>query len=395
VSRTLLVAANFPPVTGGASRRFWEIYRRRPAGSVTVVTGWTAAPPRSDGEGGAAVIRLSRQASARELSGAIRLWPFAAALRTVRDAVRQRGIDRIHCGRVLPEGWLTLAVHLLDGVPYDCFVFGEEINAARNGEPGGFLSSRRYRHMTRLVLAGASRLVACSDFGAGLLCEQWSIDPARVSVLKPGVDTRFFRPPSPADPPRRPDWRRRRIVLAAGRLQKRKGFDVLIRAVASLRGVIPDVLLVVAGGGEEDARLRALAAELGLDEHVSFLGEVSDEALRSCYQHCDVFVLANRQVGCDVEGFGMVLLEAQACGKPVIAGRSGGTREALLDGVTGQLVDCTKPELVAAALEALLGDPERRAAMAEAARRLMVERFQWDVVLRDTDWLFGAAETPR
>lgn len=394
MSRALLLAAQFPPVVGGAARRFSEIYRRLPAGSATVVTGWASAAPTSAADG-LQIIRLPRRASDRALSTDAALWPFNAALRTVRETVRRRGIERIHCGRTLPEGWLALALHLLDGIPYDCFVFGEEINTVGNGEAGGYLSSRRYRHMSGLVLRHASRLIACSEYGAAVARQQWSIDAERVRVLRPGVDTGFFRPPEPGDAAPPPQWQGRRVVLGASRMERRKGFDVLLRATAGLREQIPDVLLAIAGDGPEARALRSLAGDLGLDEHVAWLGKVSDEQLRACYQSSDVFVLANRQVGCDVEGFGMVLLEAQACGTPVIAGDSGGSREALLDGVTGTVVDCSRPEPLTAALVALLREPARRATMGAAARRWMVEHFDWDRIVGGADWLLDARSVGR
>lgn len=163
---------------------------------------------------------------------------------------------------------------------------------------------------------------------------------------------------------------------------------MLIRAVGLVRERVPEVLLEIVGAGVEAGRLRALVEDLDLQRYVSFRGEVDDANLRSFYQHCDVFVLANRQVGTDLEGFGMVLLEAQACATPVIAGSSGGTSEALVDGKTGFVVDCANVEALADRIVDLLSDDVRRRAMGTAARALMLESFDWDVVLAGADWLF-------
>lgn len=393
-ARILLLAENFPPINGGASRLFWEVSRRCPPGSMTVLTSWTAEDRDSAGRD-PHVLRWSRSATEGAFGSTFHTWPFGQALRELREIARLHRIDRILAGRTLLEGWLALAVRVLDGIPYDCFTHGEEINTISNGESAGLLTSRRYRYMTRLVLRGAERIVANSDFTATVLREQWSIDARRIRLLRPGVDSRFFTPAPAGDSPPFPQWRGRHVVLTAGRLQARKGYDVLIRAIASLRGAVPDVLLAIAGAGEEEQRLRALVRELDIAAHVSFAGAVSEEVLRACYRHCDVFVLANRQIGCDVEGFGMVLLEAQACGVPVIAGRSGGSPETLIDGVTGLVVDCTAPEGLAAALTSLLGDPARRLAMGEAARRLVEERFDWESVMAGAGWLFDEAAAAR
>jgi phosphatidylinositol alpha-1,6-mannosyltransferase len=125
-----------------------------------------------------------------------------------------------------------------------------------------------------------------------------------------------------------------------------------------------------------------LTDKLGLQDHVQFLGEVGDEALRRCYQQCDLFVLANRQVGSDIEGFGMVFLEAQACGKAVLGGASGGTAEAVNAPHSGLLVPCDAPGPVAEAVIGLLREPERRGAMGRAGRLWVEEQFDWPVLAR-------------
>src|SRR5262249_3774313 len=130
-------------------------------------------------------------------------------------------------------------------------------------------------------------------------------------------------------------------------------------AMETIRNKTPRVLYAIVGAGEEGESLKALVAAKGLDEHVQFLGELGDEALVQCYQQCDLFVLPNRQVGRDIEGFGMVLLEAQACGKPVVAGASGGTAETMRIPDTGRVVACDRPDELAALVCELLAEPKR------------------------------------
>ena len=142
-------------------------------------------------------------------------------------------------------------------------------------------------------------------------------------------------------------WGERRVVLTVGRLQKRKGHDMMIRALPAIRRAVPDVLYAIVGDGEERAALEQLAEQEGVRQSVQFLGEVDDETLVRCYQQCDLFALPNRQVGGDIEGFGMVLLEAQACGRPVLAGASGGTAETMRVPETGRVVPCDRPQELA------------------------------------------------
>jgi phosphatidylinositol alpha-1,6-mannosyltransferase len=194
---------------------------------------------------------------------------------------------------------------------------------------------------------------------------------------------------------RRLGWHDRPVILTVGRLQKRKGHDHLILALRSIRRAVPDVLYAIVGDGEELDHLRSLTDREGLTGHVQFLGEVGDDELILCYQQCDLFVLPNRQVGLDIEGFGMVLVEAQACGKPVIAGASGGTAETMDVPKTGFIVNCDTPDDLAAAVVELLSDDDRRRAMCEAARLWVCDRFDWTALGREAARIFEPAPSPR
>jgi phosphatidylinositol alpha-1,6-mannosyltransferase len=169
---------------------------------------------------------------------------------------------------------------------------------------------------------------------------------------------------------------------------------MLIRAMPALRRAVPDVLYAIIGDGEERRTLENLVAQLGLGHAVQFLGQLPDDAARVCYQQCDLFALPNRRVGDDFEGFGMVLLEAQACGKPVVAGDSGGTAETMRVGETGFVVPCDTPDALAGLLGKQLTDPGRLADLGRAARNWVVQSFAWDVLCRQAARLFDETYRP-
>ena len=156
----------------------------------------------------------------------------------------------------------------------------------------------------------------------------------------------------------------------------------MIRALQTIREVVPDILYSVVGNGEERAAIERLVQELGVSEQVQLLGEVDDVSMIRCYQQCDLFALPNRTVGRDIEGFGMVLVEAQSCGRPVLAGASGGTRETMRPGETGVVVPCEEPEQLASAVIRLLLDRESLTAMGKAARPWVVEHLDWNALTR-------------
>jgi phosphatidylinositol alpha-1,6-mannosyltransferase len=204
---------------------------------------------------------------------------------------------------------------------------------------------------------------------------------AALEHLPPGVDTARFTP----DPQARARMRERYglgdrpVVVCLSRLVPRKGQDMLIRALPELRRRVPDTALAIVGGGPYLEALQKLALQHGVAEHVVFTRGIPAEELPAHHAMADVFAMPcrTRGAGLDVEGLGIVYLEASACGVPVVAGRSGGAPETVQDGRTGTVVDGTDVEAITAAVGDLLADPGRAAAMGVAGRHWAVDNWQW------------------
>lgn len=387
MKRTLLLSDIFPPRTGGSGRWLWEIYRRLPTEMVSFVVG--EAPSQQDFDRALrhSIIRLPLTFEDWSITRWRSAKQYASLIRRVARRARESKCEVLHCGRCLPEGLIALGVKRLTGKPYLCYVHGEDVNVVK--------SSRHYSFLLRRVLHGASLLIANSDSSRRLLEEDWRVPRAKIRVLYPGVDTTLFVPSPGIDRRAELGWSDRLVLMTVGRLQKRKGHDVMIAGLPHLRRRFPNILYCIVGEGEERPFLEQEAKRLGVEDLVQFAGEIDDRALVERYQHIDLFVLANRQIGGDIEGFGIVLLEAQACGKPVLAGTSGGTAETMSIPETGWVVPCDRPEPIVEAITELLGDPDRRRRMGEAARRRAVERFDWTSLAREAREVFEAAfETP-
>lgn len=364
---SLLLTANFPPLRGGTPRLFWELYRRAPPGRARVLAG--TLPDRAD-LASAPDLRVAR------LAVPFPEWPlfsaggvvrYRAAVSALRRELTAGPARAVHAARLLPEGWIARRC----AERYACWVHGEELNS--------IASSRQLRWMARRVLRDATLLMANSRHTARLLVEGFEVDPARIEVLLPGVDCAWFQPAPPDAAARaRLGWCGRLVVLTVARLQARKGHLRLLDALPALAARHPNLLWAVIGEGEMRRELERRVAAAGLAAHVRCHGEVDERRLLDAYQQCDLFVLPNVEIDGDVEGFGMVLLEAQACGRPVIAGASGGTREAMVPGESGLLVDCADPTALGAALERLLGAPEQRRVMGERGRQ-WASGFDWGV----------------
>lgn len=379
--RTLLISEIFPPQKGGSGRWFWEIYRRLPRADYVIAAGQHAGQERFDAGHDLHVVRLPLRMSEWGVRSRVGLAGYGRNYRRLAGLVRRERIGRIHCGRCLPEGVLAWFLRWRYGVPYRCFVHGEDVGTA--------VHSREHTFLVRRVLRGAERVFANSHNTAQLLRRQWGLGDDRLRVLHPGVDVSQFRPAAAdAAVRRRLGWDARPVILTVGRLQLRKGQDQLIRALPRIRQVFPDVLYAVIGAGEQRAALGQLVCELGLEQQVQFRGEASDEELIPCYQQCDLFVLPNREVAGDMEGFGMVLLEAQACGRAVLAGASGGTGETMRVLESGRLVPCESVEPLAEAVLELLGDAAVRERMGQAGRAWVESHFSWEALGRQASVLF-------
>ena len=269
----------------------------------------------------------------------------------------------------LPLGYLGPG---LTAAPYVVVVHGAEVTL-----PGRLPVSRSFGAH---ALHGAAGVVAASDYSAREAVHA-ARRPLRGVVIPPGVDVERFRPIGAEErrsvraafglDPGRP------LVLGVSRLVPRKGFDVLIEAVAGL----PDTQLAIAAGrGRDRRRLEARAGKLGVANRVRFLGAVPDAALAPLYASADVFSMPcrDRWLGLEAEGFGIVFVEAAAAGVPSVAGRSGGSHEAVVDGKTGFVVDGRSARDVRAALKRLLSDDEFRDRMGLAAHDRAVSEFSYD-----------------
>ena len=221
------------------------------------------------------------------------------------------------------------------------------------------------RHIMRYVFEHADVVIANSRFTHDLLVRAGI--RRDVAIVHLGIDDAPFAPARSAEP----------TVLSVGRLIARKGFDNVIQAFPLVLKRFPTARYEIVGAGPQRAELEALAERDGVKDRVSFLGAVDDEGMRAAYARAWCFALPVRASGSDVEGFGLVYLEAAIAGLPTIGGCGSGAEDAIAAGDTGLLVDGTSKAAVAEAIIALLEDPERAATMGRRGRERALEHFTW------------------
>lgn len=372
-TKVLMLTDSFLPHAGGSREYYNNIYRalvELGSSEVTILTKKIPGCQKFDDLASSAGFRIRRQFRP------LRSWkyrelpkgsgPFFHAL----WYVLRYSPEIVHAGDLYPQGLTALILKRLLGLPYIIYCHGEEVT-----------QTDRYRYQPKVrdrIYRNADGVVANSEFARQNLL-RIGVHPDRICKITPGVDTKRFRPGPPnIELLRQYSLEGKTVILTVGRLVPRKGHRVALEAFASVCGQFPDAHYLIVGTGPEETRLRQCVRQLGLEDRVTFAGFVSSDVLPYFYNLCEVMLLINRQeADGDVEGFGIVFLEANAAGKPVIGGRSGGALEAIIDGTTGYLVNPEDSAEVGNALRQLLSDRSLRERMGAAgARRASIE-FTW------------------
>ena len=370
MKKTLLLTENFPPKEGGSGRWFWELYSRLPNDKVLIVANDTPEGREFDKTHELDIVRIELESTEWGLASTKGLGFYWETIRKVLKLIKEHGIEEVHCGRVIPEGVIARALKLLAGARYNCFVHGEDVETAA--------TSREHSLLVKNVCKNASMLICNSENTANIVHKLGFDSGSKCEVLHPGVDTSRFEVAAPDTSFRQQmGWSGKRVLLTVGRLQRRKGQDFLIKSMPALLKEFPDLFYAVVGRGECYDELISLVDQHELHDKVCVYPDMDDEALIKCYQQCDIFILPNRTIDNDIEGFGMVLVEAQVCGKPVIAGDSGGTRETMNIGKTGHIIDCSSTENLLKELSPILRNREivdGEVDIADYAKK----RFNWD-----------------
>ncbi|GAA1703804.1 glycosyltransferase family 4 protein [Fodinicola feengrottensis] len=361
---TLLVTNDFPPQVGGIQTFVHALARRQPPGSLVVLA------PRQDGD---------RDFDAAQPFPVIRrrsvALPTAALTRDVIAVAGRYECDTVWFGAALPLALMAPKLRAA-GITW--------IVAQTHGHEAAW--SPVARPLLKRIAAACDAVTFLGDFTFGAL--ETAMAGSRLVRLPPGVDPEVFQPSVSGKSVRELyGLGDRPVIVCVSRLVRRKGQDVLIKALPLIRREVPDVALLLVSGGADERRLRRLA-----DRDVFFAGAVEDAALPEYFAAGDVFAMPcrTRLGGLNVEGLGIVYLEASACGLPVVAGRSGGAPEAVQDGITGYVVDGRSVASVAEKVTALLTDRTLAADLGAAGRAWVEAEWRWDTLAaRMTTLLHG------
>jgi phosphatidylinositol alpha-1,6-mannosyltransferase len=360
----LLVTNDFPPKVGGIQNLLWEWWRRLPPDSFAVLT---SPHPGAESFDAAQVFEIRR---VREPW----LLPHPLMVRRINQMAREIGADFVVLDPAVPLGIVGPRLEL----PYMVVLHGAEVTV-----PGRLPLARL---VLSHVLRNAEHIIAAGEYPAAE-ARLAGGDALPITVIPPGVDTQRFRPLS--DDERKTSRREfgvsddAELIVGISRLVPRKGFDTLIEVAAALRISRPRLQVLIGGSGRDAKRLQKLIDKLGAP--VRMLGRVSDEQLPRLYGCADLSAMLcrSRWGGLEQEGFGIVFSEAASCGVPQIAGKSGGAADAVLEGLTGKVVqNPSDTAKVSSTVIQLLDDAFLRSLMSVASRERALNSFDYNVLAK-------------
>ncbi len=364
MSRVLLVTNDFPPRRGGIQSYLQELVVHLVDTGAHTLTVYAPKWKGSDEFDRAAAYEVVRHPTTLML-------PEPSVAKRMRQLIERHSADTV---------WFGAAAPLALMAPLARDAGAGRVIASTHGHEVGWSMLPLARTALRRIGSGTDAVTYISSYTRRRFASAFG-PRAALEHLPAGVDTERFAPDEVARAELRARYRLgdRPVVVCLSRLVPRKGQDMLIRALPAIRQRVSDAALVIVGGGPYGTSLRRLAHDFGVSDHVVFTDAVPGDELPAHHAMADVFAMPcrTRGAGLDVEGLGIVYLEASASGVPVVAGRSGGAPETVLDDETGLVVDGWDVGAIAATVGDLLADPARAARMGAAGRRWVVDNWQW------------------
>jgi len=364
--KILLITNDYPPeFSGGISNVYFNLCKNDKYGLLKTIAPNTEAAKRFDKEFNLDTVRVRTPTKGGVLTRIAQLGLFFAT--AIIESFRN-DVVAVWCGHV----YLALIGYMmkkLRGIPYFLYFHG--------GETKAYLDKRSKAWVFKRIISNSAFLFCNSSFTKKQILSSWEYGKP-IYVLNPGVDLERYYPIESSTFNRKAE---EFVLLTVGTLVERKGHDKVIEALASLKEEIPGIRYLIVGTGPELERLTHLAyRESGLDSIVDFLGFADDAEMSRYFNSADVFIMPSRMTpdSRGTEGFGIVYLEANACGKPVIGGKSGGVPDAVMDGETGILVDPENVEDIKKAITWLYENPDERMRMGARGRERALSDFQWD-----------------
>ncbi|MFH2105428.1 MAG: glycosyltransferase family 4 protein [Parcubacteria group bacterium] len=393
MKKSLLITNFYPPEIGGIQNYLHNLISRLPEDKIAVLADKQENAQYFDERHNYPTYRRNFTSPLRHL----KLTSLDLYFKTLRVAKKENA-ELLLAGNFYLPALTCYWLKKINKLPYYIFTYGTETTELWNAPPAK-------QKMARKILAEAEGIITISDYLKEKLVER-NVSADKITKIYPGVDFAHFKPKEQtaarakiapaiqkglATPQ---SWLNANVILSVGRLVERKGHDMVIRSLPAILQRFPNTLYLIIGDGPHKKQLQDQIKELGLEKYVLFVNDitkVSYDDLPSYYNACDIFTMPSRIIKSkqDVEGFGIVYLEASACAKPIVAGHGGGVNEAVADGQTGLLVNSEKPAEISQALSKLLSDSSLADKLGQNGRQRVEKEFDWDKLVKRLDNLLA------
>ncbi|MEK7557778.1 MAG: glycosyltransferase family 4 protein [Patescibacteria group bacterium] len=350
--KTLLFTLEYPPWHGGIANYYGNLVKYWP--------------------------KLSEIFVLDKKSGLINHWFFAFL--KLWKTIKQKKINYILVGQILPLGTATYLISKIIKIKYAVFFHGMDFSFA--------IQKTKKRWLIKRILKNSDRIICCNSYVADLVKKFYPEIKNKVIVVNSGVEINYQLSITNYELLKtKYGFKNKIVLLSIGRLVKRKGVLEVIESLPEVFKKVPNLVYVIVGSGVEINNLQAKISELKLSDKVIIITNVDDQEKNNWLNLCDIFIMPARNINGDFEGFGIVYLEANMAGKPVIAGNSGGVKDAVIDNFNGLLVDSENLDQIANAIIKLAKDLSLRQKLGEQGRQRAIKDFNWQ---KQTNKIFSS-----
>jgi len=366
--KTLLFTLEYPPFHGGIANYYENLVKYWPSFAPSYAEA-TEGKKAMEGKPSDSLSVLHNNNS-QLINNKLPALKWLPAIIALWRVIKSEKIDYVLVGHILPLGTVAWLVSRLTKIKYAVILHGMDLGMA-TGVP-------RKKWLTKKILNQADKIICGNNYTA-VLVKNLISEASKIFVINPGVDTTItHNAQGVTELKKKYNLDNKIVVLTVGRLVKRKGVDKVLESLPEVLKKIPNLVYVIIGNGPDLEAIKLQVTNYQLQKEVLIISDAHDEERNAWYALCDIFIMMARSEGGDFEGFGIVYLEAGLHGKPVIAGDSGGVRDAVEDNLSGLLVDPTDAAAISRALVGLAQDETLRRQLGEQGRQRVLARFNWE-----------------
>ena len=360
MKKTLFITNDFPPKKGGVANYLANLCNNLPKDKVVVLAPSFPCNEFYDCKINYKIYRFIEKKCCK-------VFPYWVKLIfEAKKIIKQEKVEQVFCGQPLPNGTIGLILNKFLKIPFVLSFHGMDILVGQK--------KWRKRILLRKIIKKAKTIITNSNFTKNKVSQFYKI-PKKISVIYPTSNLEFEENINIQDIATRYNLNGKKVILSVGRLELRKGFDMMISAMPQILKKVPNAIYLIIGTGKEKEYLSNLIDKLNLKNKVLILENISNDNLKKFFLACDVFSNPSRNIKGDVEGFGIVYLEANLAGKPVVAGKFGGENEAVINSKTGFLVNSKNINEIEEKVTALLLDEKMAQKMGELGKERALREF--------------------